>query len=246
VIELNTEDDLRTAAHDDPLLLWAARGFTTGARAWSLGAATAVASPDLSGRDRLAVRGPITDAAPLVCRALAESGPSYRPLGDAQLIGGLGDRLHRLEILGTFGWMDTRTLTPAPSDAPTAHWLTADDLPDAAALLDAHFPSSYAHPTRPGATAWAGVRDTGGRLTATAADAWSAPTVGLLAGVAAHPEYGRGRGHAEAACRVVLDTQVTRHGRAALLVDEWNAPAIRLYRRLGLTWRTLAAAHQLP
>jgi hypothetical protein len=242
VIELTTDDELREAADDDSLLMWAARGFTTGARAWAHGAATAVASPALSGRDRVAVRGPLADAAPLLRLLLREMGPSYRPLGDAALIAGLAEELDEIEFLGTFGWMTISGDGLGPSDA---QWLGADDLDEVAALIDQHFPTSFAHPGRPGAAAWAGVRDSAGRLTAIAADAWSAPTIGLLAGVATHPDHGRGRGHAEAACRLVLDSHLRRSGRAGLMVEDWNAPALRLYRRLGLDWRALAASHQV-
>ncbi|GAA2749074.1 GNAT family N-acetyltransferase [Kitasatospora cinereorecta] len=251
VTELTTEHRLRQACHDDTLIMWAARGFTTGARAWTHGAATAVASPGLSGRDRLAVHGPAADAEPLLRHALATAGPTYRPLGDTRLITALADRIPRLETLGTFGWMDTTTppppaaAVPADTDAEAeAHWLADHELPEAAALLDDHFPTSHAHPHRDGPHTWAGVRDRRGHLTAIAADAWSAPTVGLLAGVATHPDHGRGRGHAHTVCRFVLDAQLRAHGRAALMVDRDNTPAIRLYQRLGLTWRSLTAARQ--
>ncbi|MBB4946499.1 GNAT superfamily N-acetyltransferase [Kitasatospora gansuensis] len=240
MIELPTVEDLTHAAEDDALLLWAAQGLRGGARAFRHGGAVAVASPGLSGRDRIAVRGPLSDAVPLVRGVLDRCGPSYRPLGDRALLAELAEPVgHR--YLGSFGWMSvTGSLSPA-TGAAAARWLTPAELPEAAALLDRHFASSYAHPGRPGATAWAGVRDEADRLTAIAADAWSSPEVGLLAGVATDPSHGRGRGHAEAACRLVLDTQLRRSGRAALLVDSWNTAAIRLYRRLGLEWREIAA-----
>lgn len=235
---------MRTAGEDDALLLWAAQGLVTGARAWSHGSASAVASPGASARDRLAVRGSVADAVPLVRHVLAESGPGYRPVGDTRLITALVERIPELSYVGAFGWMDTTgpELPRQTRPGPVADWLGRAELPEAAALLDRHFPSSYAHPERPGATAWAGIRDDRGRLTAIAADAWSAPEIGLLAGVATHPEHGRGRGHAEAVCRFVLDSLLRRSGRAALMVDESNTPAIRLYRRLGLRWRGISAA----
>lgn len=76
---------------------------------------------------------------------------------------------------------------------------------------------------------------------ARAADAWSAPGVGFLAGVAT-AERARGRGAGSAVCGLALDGLVAEHGTAALIVDTWNTAAIRLYRRLGLSWRPLAAA----
>lgn len=69
---------------------------------------------------------------------------------------------------------------------------------------------------------------------------------GAVAGVTAHPDHGRGRGHAEAACRLVLDSLLRRTGRAALMVDADNQAAIRLYRRLGLHWRDVSAAALAP
>lgn len=240
--ELHTVAALRAAADDDPLLLWAARGLRTGARVWRHGTATAVASPGLSARDRIAVRGALHDALPLIRHVLDTCGPTYRPLGDRTLVHALREHLTELEPTGDFGLMSASALTPARPGLPAARWLAPDELSEAAALIDRHFPASYAHPHRPGADAWAGVRDQDGRLTAIAADAWGAPEAGLLAGVTADPRRGRGNGHAEAVCRHVLDAQLRRSGRTLLLVDDWNTPAIRLYGRLGLVRRDLAAA----
>ncbi|WP_371479249.1 GNAT family N-acetyltransferase [Kitasatospora sp. NBC_00315] len=250
--ELTTIAELRDAAEDDALPLWAAQGFATGARAWTHAGAVAVAGPRLSLRDRLAVRGPAPAAARLVRHALAEAGPSYRPVGDTDLIASLLAAVPGLALVDTFGWMEIGgSRLAAPADA---HWLRPDELPQAAALIAEAYPGSYARPEdrsgartvhRSGARTahrWAGVRDGAGRLTAVAADAWSAPEVGFLAGVAAHPRHGRGRGHAEAACRLVLDTLLRRSGRAALMVDGDNPAAIRLYHRLGLHWRDVSAA----
>ncbi|WP_051778541.1 GNAT family N-acetyltransferase [Kitasatospora phosalacinea] len=260
MFELTAEGQLRTAADDDALLLWAAQGLTGGARAWTSGRAVAVASPALSGRDRIAVRGPVAELLPLLDEVTALVGPSYRPFGDADLLAELCARHDGLEALGRFGWMQ-RTATGLPpldtgggsgagsggrggGERPVAHWLASDELDEAADLIDRHFPTSHAHPHRPGVRAWAGVRDGAGRLTALVADAWPAPTVGLLAGVVSDPVHGRGRGHAEAACRLALAGILERSPRAALMVDAWNEPAIGLYRRLGLDHRQLAAAAQ--
>lgn len=76
---------------------------------------------------------------------------------------------------------------------------------------------------------------------AVTAIAWPAPDVGYLAAVAVHAEA-RGRGFGAAVCGFVLAEALARHGAAALMVDEWNHAAIRLYRRLGMTYRTLTAA----
>ncbi|MFJ5231237.1 GNAT family N-acetyltransferase [Kitasatospora sp. NPDC088391] len=246
MFELTAAEDLRAASDDDALLVWAGQGLTRGARAWTRGRAVAVACPALSGRDRIAVRGPVDELSPLLAEVIDLVGPGYRPLGDADLLAALVARDDRLELRGRFGWMDRTGPLAAGEAGPgaVAEWLTGADLGAAAELMDGHFPDSHAHPRRAGATAWAGVRGTGGRLTALAADAWSAPAVGLLAGVVADPEHGRGRGHAEAACRLVLTRLLERAPRAALMVHEWNVPAIRLYRRFGLAYRPLDAAAQ--
>ncbi|MCX4746458.1 GNAT family N-acetyltransferase [Kitasatospora sp. NBC_01287] len=239
-----------------PIIRWAAQGFAPGVRAFTLDGAVAVASPALSCRDRLAVHGPAEPAARLLRQVLREVGPDFRPIGEHALMTSLLAAVPELRAAAEFFWMDLAgpPTAPAPSvpnqhqrpataPTPAARWLTPDELPDAAALLDLAFPDSYAHPGRPGARAWAGVRDHEGRLTALAADAWSAPDLGLLAGVTAHPVHGRGRGHAEAACRLVLDTLVRRYGRAGLMVAGENAAAIRLYERLGLRRRAVLAAY---
>ncbi len=43
-------------------------------------------------------------------------------------------------------------------------------------------------------------------------------------------------------CRFVAGRLIAGHGRVALMVDGWNDPAIRLYRRLGLALQGVRAA----
>lgn len=103
--ELHTIADLREAAADDSLALWAAQGFIPAVRAWTAGGAVAVASPALSTRDRLAVGGPASSAARLVRYALAELGPTYRPIGDSALIDDLLPALPELRpVPASAGW----------------------------------------------------------------------------------------------------------------------------------------------
>jgi Predicted acetyltransferase len=127
-----------------------------------------------------------------------------------------------------------------PAEGVTVRWLDPAEDPQVAELLKAASPSSWAWPGLPGVRRWAGAWQ-GGELVAVAADAWSAPTVGLIAGVATAPAH-RGRRLAEAVCRFVATDLLAAHGRVALMVDADNRPAIRVYHRLGLVRRGIAAA----
>jgi hypothetical protein len=61
----------------------------------------------------------------------------------------------------------------------------------------------------PGVERWAGVRDGAGRLAAVAALAWSAPGVGLIAGVAVQPGA-RGQGLGRQVCGFVVAAALAR------------------------------------
>ncbi|MFF4779170.1 GNAT family N-acetyltransferase [Microtetraspora fusca] len=218
-------------------------GDAAGVRAWALGDAVAVASPGASRRDRLAIRGSAKCALPLVRYALAEAGPTYRPFGDAELVRAISAGVEGLTEAVGFSWMVTRSAPPPRGEAAgggEAGWLGARADPEIATLLAGANPSSYAVPGVERVSRWAGVRDVSGELVAVAADAWSAPTVGLMAGVATAAPA-RGRGLAERVCRFATRALVAEHGRAALMVDDWNDSAIRLYERLGYARRRVAA-----
>ncbi|MEU6431839.1 GNAT family N-acetyltransferase [Microbispora sp. NPDC046973] len=247
--ELVSEAEVAAASGDDDLVVWAAQGMRPGVRAWAYGDAVAVASPEASRRDRLVVRGTAARVVPLVRHALAEAGPSYRPLGDAALIEQVVEAAPELEPAACFSWMGTEKLAPPREDATggevtgrqgSVSWLADSAAPEVAALLAAANPDSYAVPGLPRVRRWAGVRDGSGALLAVAADAWSAPTVGLLAGVAtAAPARGRGLG--ERVCRFVASALLAEHGRVALMVDDWNRAAVVVYERLGFARRRVAA-----
>ena len=259
--EIRTTADLIQASGDDPLIVWAAQGFGGGARAWYDGNAVVVASPDLSKRDRLAVAGPAESVARLAIGVLSEVGPSFRPFGDEQLVRELADRVPGMEFSAAFGWMETRTSSTHQSRSePPSHaqqsartasggglvsdggpaWLEGDA--GVVDLLTEASPASYAWPGRTGVRRWAALTGDGEKLLSIAADAWSAPEVGFLAGVATHP-VARGKGLSRQVCGFVTAELVERHGRAALMVDADNPAAIAVYHRLGYTYRPVAAAH---
>jgi GNAT superfamily N-acetyltransferase len=243
VDEITPLTDLPTG---DPLCRWAAQDRTAG-RVFTRGAAVAVAAPGLSTRDRLVVTGPAVDAIPLVRDVLREVGPGYRPLGDRGLIDALVLALPELEPTAAFGWMDRTGAAAVPPDG-TADWLPPTAAPRITALLDEAFPDSYAYPGRPGARdRWAGVLpdDGSGTPLAVAALAWCAPSVGLLAGVATAPAA-RGRGLGRLVCAFTIAEALATYGTAALIVDDTNTPALRLYRSLGLAYRPLRAAAVRP
>lgn len=234
MIEIRETAELARCCDGDPLIAWAGQGMAEGIRAWRLRDAVAVASPGLSRRDRIALHGPADDAAALTTHALAELGPAYRPFGDEDLVRRVADLVPELTVKA-FGWMDTEA---PPDRLTTAHWL-ADDRGVAEVLEDAA-PESYAWPGGAGIRRWAAISDDSGPLSV-AADAWSAPTQGFLAGVATR-RSARGRGLSGQVCAFVTAELVKRHGRCGLIVEADNAAAIAVYQRLGYTYRSVAAA----
>jgi GNAT superfamily N-acetyltransferase len=243
MIPLERLDDLADAADDDPLILWAAQTLVPPVAAWAVGSAVAVASPGLCCRDRLAVHGDPRHVATLVRDVLAEVGPTFRPLGSAELIERVVADMPSLGLVERFGWMQVAAMPAgsAASEPGRPSWLAPHEQFEVTALLDEAFPSSYARPGRPEDSRWAGIRDSDGRLVSVAADAWSSARVGLLAGVATRPSA-RGAGLAAATCRFVVSALLETRERVGLMVDDWNTSAIATYTRLGFTMRRLAAA----
>ncbi|RJL35306.1 GNAT family N-acetyltransferase [Bailinhaonella thermotolerans] len=243
--ELSYLGEVRAACGDDILVMWVAQGMRPGVRAFAHGDAVAVACPDVSCRDRLAVRGPVRDAAPLVRHALTEMGPTYRPIGEAGLIRALPERVPGLRFAAQFSLMRTAAAPPRQAAEHDVRWLEPAEEVRVKELLAQAFPASYARPGVSGVRRWAGAEDGQGRLAAVTADAWSAPGTGFIAGVATAPRA-RGRGYAAAVFGFVLADLVAAHGRAALLVDDDNPRAIALYARLGLSRHPVAAAKLAP
>lgn len=238
--ELMSLAELADACENDPHCCWAGQGLTGGGQAWAHHGAVAVACPALSGQDRLIIRGPAEAAAALVRAIVPLASPRYILFGEAGLIPAVIAAVAGLEPRNQFGWMDATGIAPGARDHPV-RWLGPAEWPAVNDVLTQAFPDSYARPGRPGVLRWAGIRDVGGTLTATAADAWSAPTLGFLAGVAV-PGPARGQGQGRDVCHFVLEDLLATYGRASLMVHEWNTPAIRTYSRLGMSWRLVRSA----
>jgi ribosomal protein S18 acetylase RimI-like enzyme len=124
--ELRDSAALRAACSGDPLLLWVAR-------AWTTGAATAVAGPAVSKRDRLAIRGEPTSVITLLRQILPEVGPSFRTIGDRDLVHLVVRELVELDVVLEFGWMDTTA--PPSIRTHDAEWLDEDHVDEIGRLL---------------------------------------------------------------------------------------------------------------
>jgi GNAT superfamily N-acetyltransferase len=198
------------------------------------------AAPSISARDRVAVSARSPQAAVALARQVLPQLPrSFRPFGDRPVIEAVAAAVPGLEVVGRFGWMDARET--APPELP-AEWLTEEtDAEAIQGILDRAYPLSYARPGVTGVTGWAGLRDDAGRLLAVGALAWPSPQVALLSGIAVDPPA-RGKGLARPLCATLAAAGLAGHDAVALMVEDDNTPARRVYERLGLRHRPVAAA----
>ncbi|MFI1992681.1 GNAT family N-acetyltransferase [Actinoplanes sp. NPDC020271] len=225
----------------DLFVRWAAAA--DGARVWQRPGATVVACANLAHWDRLVMSGNPATLATLLREVMPEVGTSFRPFGPEPLVTAVVARMPELVATARFAWMEvTEPIGRVPSGDP--YWLGEDEWPEVGKLLDESFPDSYARPGGTGVARWAGLRDTGGRLLAVAADAWSTGEVGFLAGVTTRPEA-RGRGLAAGLCAWAADELLAGRERVALLADYDNVVAVATYHKLGFATRRVAAAKQL-
>jgi GNAT superfamily N-acetyltransferase len=209
---------------------------------WTHRSAIAAAVAGLARRHRVALAGTVADIAAIVRALLDGPGPRYRPLGDEVTISQLCEVLPGLVPTPTFGWMTT-TQAPRPGHG-TARLASDGEHAAIGRILDDVFPDSLARPGLPGVTRWWVTTDTLG-VAACAADAWSAPSVGLLAGVATATRA-QGHGLGRSVTATALTALIHDHGTAALMVEAGNTAAQSLYRSLGMTYRPVRAAAPSP
>jgi ribosomal protein S18 acetylase RimI-like enzyme len=233
---LHTPDDV-AAASPDLLVRWAAQALlpthpVAGGAAWEHGGAVGVHAPGLNRHHRLVLAGPPDPVAAILRDRIREHGPELRPLTTTALAREVLPLLPDFVAWGSFGWMERTGRLPA---APGVRWLRDDELDAAEALLRKVNPHAYVLPREPGALRWAG-SFVDGVLVAVGADAWTAPHVGFLGGVATHPDFRR-RGLSRALCSFVVHELLEERPACALMVDGGNDAAIASYRGLGFTYR---------
>jgi ribosomal protein S18 acetylase RimI-like enzyme len=117
-----------------------------------------------------------------------------------------------------------------------ARWLARQEWSAADQVLSVAYPKSFARPGVPGVSRWAGITDLAGSLTSIAADAWTSPGLGFLAGLAVVPEARR-TGQGRDVSAFVLTSLMAVHGRVAMMVRNSDETAIARYVELGLTYR---------
>jgi GNAT superfamily N-acetyltransferase len=228
VRRLRTPADVQDASAD-PMVRWAAQALSAGGAAWEHRGAVAVHAPYLTRRRRLVMSGPAEGVASLL--AAHGRGVELRPLMERPLAREVAELMPTPWVEDKpFGWMDRSGSLPLPADVS---WLA--DVDDVPPLLRAANPESWAWPGEQGVQRWAGIR-TADTLVATAAEAWSSADVGFIMGVAVHPSHA-GQGLGRRVCQFVTSSLLTLYGTCALFVDNCNAPAIALYRKLGFAYR---------
>jgi FR47-like protein len=241
VERLRTLDQLRELCAD-PLVPRAAQDMSSNVQVWVHGTAIAAAMAGLARRHRVAVSGTVADIAVVVQALLDGPAPRYRLLGDHDTICQLCGVMPGLAPTPPFGWMTT---TQPPGQVSANARLSRDGEQAAITqILDEVFPGSLARPGLPGITRWWVEIDATG-VAACAADAWSAPGVGLLAGVAI-ANRARGRGLGRSVTVTALTALIHDYGTAALMVEADNAVARSLHRSLGMTYRAVRAAAPPP
>jgi ribosomal protein S18 acetylase RimI-like enzyme len=89
------------------------------------------------------------------------------------------------------------------------------------------------------------MRDETGQLAAVVSDACTGGGVGFISGLVTDPRL-RGRGYGRAVTSFVAGELLSTYGRVALMVDNNNQAALRLYRAMGFVGETVAATMWAP
>ncbi len=216
----------------DPFLRWQVRTDTV-RRRWERPEGTAVLQEGRRGVPVLTVVGSPQLALAVVPQALAEQDVRRvtLPRGAVELL-----RAH--DVAGRIGpgddwdWFWTSTAPPpVPGEERVEQLEDADE--QVRELLAASSPRHSAVPGAPGIERWVGVRDTGGRLVAVAANEPMRPDVPHLASIATHPHV-RGTGLG-AAVTGALTRALLAEGNPVVTLGMYadNVVARRMYLRLG-------------
>ena len=220
--------DLVRVSGGHPLVRHLAPHRVQGQPAWSYGSAVALVNGYWDGggdAGDIMVVGPPDEAAALARLLLPEGRRMSLPAAAYDLVPvGLLVEPSRWG----FRWVES----PVGSCPDDAEWLTDAD-GEVALLLDEAFPDAAFRPGSPRVTAWAGIRDAGGRLVACAADTTEAPGVGFVSAITARPEL-RGQGLGRRVTGWTLDRLVEREGLAALWYYGGNLAAAHVYDVLGM------------
>lgn len=237
--ELKTPADV-AAVTTEPVLTWGAQALAPGypgdrGQAWEHDGAVLVYAPGLYRRNRVMLAGPAEQALKLLTSVRLPT--SGAPIARTELAEEMCLLDPRWSGFATFGWMTT---TRDPGERPDGvRWLTEHDLDAADHLVRTANPDGWLLPRETGTRRWAGMFD-GDTLVSMAGDAWPAPAMGFIAGVATHEDH-RGKGASSAVCAFVRDQLLAEHGSCGLMVYANNATAIRLYERLGFTYQSMTA-----
>lgn len=244
--QLHTPGDVAEFT-DDSLVRWTAQAllpdYPNGkGRAWRWGDAVVATAPVLNRADRFCFTGSVADAAALVAWVLeTETDFPPHPLARTELAEPVVEKLG-LHVGATFGWMELVD-PPASLNHADVQWLPENTHGTVEAFLREFHPHSYVMPNEPGSHRWAGIHDESGELVAVGADAWAAPDVGFIGGVATRPDR-RGQGLSQKVCGFVAEDLRQRHADVALMVDKDNTPAIRVYERLGFRYRSVSVSRR--
>ncbi len=187
------------------------------------------------------VLGTAEAAAPLLAEASSAVEPPERLTVEAAALGAVPAAWRHAERW-SWDWMSVseEAFTPsapdrtAPGPPPVVEDLDQGAGEAVLALLEEGFPDSVARPGTPGVLTWHAVRDPAdpSRLLAAGALVGQPDGSALLRGVTTHPAA-RGRGLAALVSASLTRTALERAPLAALGVYAHNAPALRVYRRLG-------------